>query len=369
MKKKQFMSVGAGVLILLVAVAFLKLMPEQAKAKAEIKEKKAPLVEVIHPVAQEVDNIIKATGKLTAKERFEIYAQVDGALEASAKVFKEGKYYRKGAVVLSIDKQENLMSLLAQKSNFLSSVTAIIPDLKSDFPESYPQWKKYLEELNLNNSLKALPEPATEKEKYFIAGKGIYNSYYSIQSAEEQLRKFVIRAPFSGVVTQSMVAVGKAVRPGTQLGEMINTSAYELELTVPLKDVAYLKAGDVVALSSVDIEGQWDGKIARIGGNIDASSQSVKVFVATSGKELKEGMFLEAEITADKFEGAVTLPRKLLTGSKVFVVVNDKLKLQPVEVLAEKENIAIVKGLPANSAVLSTVMKSAFEGMSVQVKK
>ncbi|GAA4832797.1 HlyD family efflux transporter periplasmic adaptor subunit [Algivirga pacifica] len=372
MKDKKLLPAGIGALLVIAAVIFAKFMPGAAKANAEVKEAKAPLVEVKYFTPDTLKNQLQATGKLTSKERFEVYAQVEGSLLASAKSFKEGNTYRKGQPILSIDKGEYAMTLLAQKSNFLSAITAIIPDLKADFPESYPQWQKYLDQMDINKSLKALPTPVSEKEKYYLAGKGVYNAFYSIKSGEERLSKYTIYAPFSGVVTKSNVDAGLAVRPGMQLGEMIRTDVFEVALALPLKEAGQLSKGDKVTLSSPDIQGEWKGTVARIGGNLDPKSQLVNIFVMTSGKGLKEGMFMQAMIEGNTLEGVVEIPRKLLKNSKVYIVEGNNrkglLKQKYVEVVAVKENTAMVKGVSTKDAILMTTMKSAYEGMEVTIK-
>ncbi|NLR92972.1 efflux RND transporter periplasmic adaptor subunit [Flammeovirga agarivorans] len=365
--KSKYIYLILSPLVIIIAVFAVSALPEKT-AENPIEDKSILAVEVDYAKLKTLQNTIEVTGKLRAKDRYEIYAEVEGRLLPSAKKFREGNYYKKGQILLQIDQQERYMTLLADKSNFMTSLTAILPDLKQDFTESYPAWNQYLKNLDINKSLQPLPEPKTEKEKYFIAGNGIYSSYYTIKSSEEKLSKYTIYAPFSGVISKSDIEAGTAVRAGQELGEMVNLSSYELEVTAPLKDIEHFKIGNKVRLFSSELENEWTGTVIRIGNTLDANSQSVKVYIQTSGKTLKEGMFLTAQVNSEAYKEAVQIPRKLIfDGNKIYVIKNNKLALQEIEVMETFKSDAIVKGVPTDAAVLMTNIKNPYEGMKVQV--
>lgn len=326
------------------------------------------LVEVIYPELGKVEHSFTATGKLRATDRFEIFSQVDGQMLPSARYFKEGNSYQKGEVMLAVDQQEYEMTLLAQKSDFITLITSILPDLKSDYPDSYPLWRKYISVLDVTTPLPELPQPKSEQEKFYLSGKGVLSNYYKILSAEEKLSKYTIRAPFNGVVTAVKVEAGTAVRMGSELGTLINTGSYDLEITVPLFLMGKISVGTPATLHSSEIDGTWSGKVVRIGGDIDEQSQSVKLFIRTAGAVLKEGMFLTARLQQQPFENAMSLPRKMVDDqNRVFIVKDGQLHQTPVTVLTRQGDAAIIKGLPEGTAILSTVVKSAYDGMPVRV--
>lgn len=367
--KSKYLYLILSPLIIIIAVFAVKALPEK-QPEAPIEDKSVLAVEVENAKLQTLHNTIEVTGKLRAKDRYEIYAEVEGRLLPSAKKFREGNYYKKGQVVLQIDNQERYMTLLADKSNFMTELTVILPDLKEDFSESYPAWNQYLKALDIHQPLKELPTPKTEKEKYFIAGNGIYSSYYTIKSSEEKLSKYTIYAPFNGVISKSNIEAGTAVRAGEELGEMVNLSSYELEVTAPLKNIEHFKKGSKVKLYSSELDTEWAGTVIRIGSTLDANSQSVKVYIQTSGKDLKEGMFLTAQVNSTSYDEAIQIPRKLIfEDNKIFLVKGNKLSVQEIEVMESFKSEAIVKGIPADAAVLMTNIKNPYEGMKVQVMK
>ncbi|MDB4335134.1 efflux RND transporter periplasmic adaptor subunit [bacterium] len=369
MTKTRIISLSTSAILLIIAVVLVKALPVKADSTSEIEDsKKGILVEVINPTIGTVNNTYSTTGKLKARDRFEIYAQVDGQIESSANFFREGNSYQKGDAMLSIDQGEYAMTLLAKKSDFITLITSILPDLKSDYPDSYPIWRTYVSSVDVKKKLPELPVSNNEQENFYLSGKGIKSNFYNIRSAEEKLDKYTIRAPFNGVVTAANIEVGTAVRMGTQLGTFISTSTYELEITIPIAIKHLVQLGTMADISSSDIPGAWKGEVIRIGGNIDEKSQSTKVFIRTSGSKLNEGMYLTAKLHQQPFEDAMTIPRKMLDShNRVFVVEDDHLRLKSITVLSRQGDLAIIEGLPQNSAVLSTVVKSAYDGMPVRV--
>ena len=133
----------------------------------------------------------------------------------------------------------------------------------------------------------------------------------------------------------------------------MNTGNYELQVTVPLSDLKYIKIGNPVSLTSDDLEGEWNGRVKRINNQVDAGTQTVKVFISVSGKNLREGMYLRGDIAASSIENAAKIPRQLLVDQKAVYVVRDStLQLEPVQVVKITPDAAIVRGIPEGTQLL-----------------
>ncbi|MFT5244770.1 MAG: hypothetical protein ACI8QQ_002715, partial [Psychroserpens sp.] len=148
-----------------------------------------------------VQIIIPANGSLVSKRRVELYAEVQGVFRTSGKLFKPGQKYNRGEALIRIDASEYYASVQSSKSNLYNSIAAIMPDVRLDFPEVFPKWESYLKGFDLNKTTPKLPEMTSEKENYFITGRGIISNYYNVKNLEQRLAKFNIRAPFKGILT------------------------------------------------------------------------------------------------------------------------------------------------------------------------
>jgi multidrug efflux pump subunit AcrA (membrane-fusion protein) len=314
--------------------------------------------------------VIPANGNLIAKNRLELYAEVQGVFQSSAHDFKTGQAYRRGETLLGMDASEYYASVQAAKSEFYNLVTSIMPDLRLDYPEAFPVWQSYLNSININKSLPQLPVISSDKVNYFITGRGINTSYYNIKNLEQRLGKYRITAPFNGVLTEALVNKGTLVRQGQKLGEFIDTSVYELELSIAKTYSDLLKLGEKVTLNTIDDNETYLGTVARINSRIDQASQTIKVYVEVKGESLKEGMYLEAQLEAKEESNAIKLSRKLLVNeSEIFIVrdsILDVLEIEPVY-FSSKE--MVIKGVPDGTQILSRSIPGAYAGMLVKVFK
>ncbi|MCB0564954.1 MAG: HlyD family efflux transporter periplasmic adaptor subunit [Phaeodactylibacter sp.] len=362
-------SIFAGLIILLGSFAASRFLSQQKEpparkaAAAQVRQ-----IDTMHVRNANIPSTLEIQGSLAAFDKIDLFAEVSGALEESSRPFKVGSYFPKGSVLIRINAEEARLSLLSQKSTLLNAITQLMPDLKIDYPESFQHWQEYLRQFDLEGSIHAFPKPINEQEKYFIASRNLYTQYYSIKSTEERLSKYTLYAPFSGVITQASINAGAVVRTGQKLGELMNTSNYELEATAALRDLKYIKVGSPVELFSEDIPGKWTGRIKRISDQVDAGTQTVKVFVSLSGNELRENMYMRGEVKASSIENALRIPRNLLVNQKALYVVQDSfLQLREVQVVKITEEAAIVRGIEDGTPILKEMPPGAFDGMKVQL--
>ena len=320
---------------------------------------------------KDIPIILSASGNLTAKNKIEIFSEVQGILKTSNKLFKAGTNYNRGETLLSINSDEFYASLQSQKSNLNNLITSILPDLRLDYPVEFTKWESYIKDFDMNKSTPKLPVFSSDKEKYFISGRGILTAYYNVKNLEVRFSKYHIRAPFSGILTEALVSPGSLVRVGQKLGEFINPSVYEMEVSINSEFADLLKVGNAVALTNLEKTKNYTGKVVRVNGKVDQVTQTIKAFIDVKHKDLKEGMFLEANLIAKSESEAIEIPRKLLIeNSAVYTVKNDSvLSLVTIKPVYFGTDNIIIKGLKNNDKILTQNLPGAFDGMIVKINK
>jgi multidrug efflux pump subunit AcrA (membrane-fusion protein) len=369
MKVRQVIMGVIAVVILLAGYGGMKSI---AGMKKELPRRAVPRqiksVKAVRATSTDVATRIELTGRLAAKEKIEIFTEVGGLLKPESRRFREGNYFRKGEALMKIDDTEARLNLLAQRSSLLNQITLILPALKLDYPEGYPQWQAYVDAFDPEKNTQPLPKASGEKEKYFISAKNLLNLYYSIRSQEVRLAKYTIHAPFSGVVSESNINEGTLVRVGQKMGDFFNPNVYELEAAVNLRDVEFIKPGNQVTLTSSDVEGKWKGTISRISSTLDESTQTVKVYIEVTGKNLKEGMYLDAEIKGNIIENAIEMPRKLMVNdSSIYIIQDTVLALHQVKPIKFTTSTVVLQGIPENTILLNENIIGGYEGLRVNV--
>jgi len=345
-----------------------------AKHLIDSKTKPKPVIEkVIKTVYTDtvknstIPILIPANGSLVAKQRVELYAEVQGIFKPGTKLFKPGQYYKKGETLIKIDASEYYASVQSAKSNLYNTIAAIMPDLRLDFPNMFQKWQTYLSSFDLNKTTPKLPEMTSDKENYFITGRGIVSNYYNVKNLEQRLAKYNISAPFNGILTEALITEGALIRSGQKLGEYIDPTVYEMEIALSKSYAGLLKVNEDVELQNIEHTERYNGKISRINGSIDAATQTITAYIEVENERLKEGMYLEASLNAKKEGNAIEINRNLmLDGNQIFIVKDNTLDILDVKPVFYSETTVVLKNVPDGTIILNKPVPGAYSGMLVK---
>lgn len=311
---------------------------------------------------------IQISGRVIPRNTTQLFAEVQGKIHQNNRAFKAGLSFTRGDTLIRIEQDEFALSLEAQRSGFLNALTGIMPDLKSDFPDSYDRWLSYVNNYQLGNHLNPLPEPQSNEEKFYLTSNQIYSLYFQIKSLENRLEKYKIIAPYSGTITKSNIDLGSLVTPGQLLGTLVNDYQYELEAGVPLKIADRLRINDKVRFTSNEISKTWTGRVIRMNNIVDPSTQNIPVYFRLEGKGLKSGMYLEGTFETEAFNHVTVIPSSVLgRDESVLVLENDIIRRKPVKPLEYLADSIILSGLAADDLIILNQFQEPVEGLKVEL--
>lgn len=365
---RLFLSILLAVAVIAGSIYAAKLIIDSKNTERPVIPKQVKVVQVDTVENSDITVSVSASGNLVAREKVALYSEVQGIFLKGRRLFKTGQPYRKNEVLIRIDPTEYLATVVSSRSNLYNLITGIMPDLRLDYPEAYPQWEEYLRNFDLNRPVRPLPVPNSDLESFFISGRGIESAYYNLKNLESRLSKFEIRAPFDGVLTEALVTEGTLIRPGQNLGEYINTAEYELEVSLSKTYGDLLRVGNKVDLSDLDGIKKYTGYVNRINARVDPASQTITVFIGVRHKDLKEGQYLQANLRAREIPDAYSLDRSLLLqGDMIYIVRDSILDLLQVRPIHLGDRKVVLQGVPDGSLVLKRPVIGAHNGMKVQV--
>lgn len=357
-----------GVLIIIVSIyGAIRIVDSKTTPRPQAqKVVKTVFVDTVQNA--EIPIIVPANGTLLAKRRVELYAEVQGIFDGGTKLFRAGQEYRTGETLIRIDAAEYYASVQSAKSNLYNLITSIMPDLRLDYPEIYEKWQQYLNGFDINETTPPFPELQSEKEKYFISGRGILTNYYNVKNMEQRLGKYTIRSPFNGVLTEALVTEGTLVRSGQKLGEFIDPGLYELQVSISKTFSDLLRVGEEVELVNLDRTLHYKGTVSRINARVDQASQTITAFIEVRNPELKEGMYLEANLNARQETEAIEINRSLLLeNDQIFVVRDSILDIIDVKPVYFGNETVVLKEVPDGAVIVSRPVVGAYAGMLVKV--
>lgn len=339
-----------GIALGIVAVGFI-IMMILFSLKKQPQKTPRPQVEVFVKAEtvkyRDLQAVIYSSGRLHAYNKVVVSSEVSGRLGEGDVPFRNGQKFQKGQVIAKVINPEFPLSLKAGKSTFLQNLALILPDLKLDFPESYPAWQSFFESIDIDKPLPDLPEPRSSQELTFLASRNILSSYYSLLADQARLDKYLIRAPFSGAFNEILQDVGIVVNVGTQLATIVRTDLYELEVPVIVEEVKLLSPGDSVWVSDETAKIRRKGVIRRIGAVVNPSSQAVSVFVSLPGDAgLYDGMYLSAELYGRIIPDVMEMPRNAVFNTNhVYVIKDMRLVEKTIEIVKRNDQTLYLRGL------------------------
>ncbi len=367
MKKRQFIILGVSFAIIMGSF-FLSSVLSGMK---EVPEKVTPpqpkrYVKTATVFYEDIETDIVAFGRVETAQTLDLLSEVGGRMFQGNVRMKEGINFRKGDLLFQIDDTEAELSLKAEKSTFLKDLAAILPDLKVDYEGNYDNWFQYFSTIDINSDLPALPELKSDKEKTFLATKGIFSSFYNIKRSEVRLKKYKYYAPFDGSFSEIVYESGSFINPGVKIGKIHRSGVHELRVSVDTKDIPFIQKEAECTIYSEETETSWTGKVSRISDFVNTSTQSIDVYLAIfpDGKPIYDGQFLQASIPAQTIDDGMTIPRNAIyNGNEVFVLQDTLLRTQKIDVHRVVENEAIFSGLEEGIQIVVEPLINAHNNM------
>lgn len=350
MQLKNIKSLVIPLLILLlgiVAMGQLAEMREEVPANPPSSQPRVVNVLTVEPTTEQAHII--SWGRLRSAQPLVLLSEAEGILLAGDVPFQQGQAFKRGQVLIRIDDRQKALALKRVKSDFINAMAALLPDIRQQYPEQWKIWNRYFQQLQVNKPLPALPPVQVEKIKRLLARHNAYQLYYAARIEQIALAKYQLSAPFNGTVTSAELHAGASVRPGTQLGEILNLEQLDLVLQMSAADLQWLDPEGEVIVRSSQFAGEWHGRIDRIGSHVDETTQTVPVYVRLAEGEQAlptvAGLLFEAQLPGKTIANAVSVPlENLYRGNQVYVLFDGALQLRTVSVARREAKRAIIHG-------------------------
>jgi RND family efflux transporter MFP subunit len=191
--------------------------------------------------------------------------------EVSARIlalpYDVGQTVRKGDVVARLDKRDFELALAKAKAS-MAAVQARIAQAESQLERA-----RALEKQNFISA-----EAVIQRETELAVQRAeLAVQRANLATAERELEKTTLRAPFDAIVKQRHAGVGELASPGAVLLTLIDRSRPEVSAQVQLKDARSLRDADR-AVFIADVE--YPVKLTRVSPAVDRESRTVETRLA-----------------------------------------------------------------------------------------
>jgi RND family efflux transporter MFP subunit len=221
---------------------------------------------------------------------------------------------------------------------------------------------------------------------YRVTQAAFEDAQANSDQAQENVKRTVLRAPFTGLVRAENIDIGQFASRGQPIATLYANDVVEVRLPIADRQLAFLNLPPLrngnfpedmqpTVKLSADYGGQtreWFGKIVRAEAEIDTSSRMVQLVArvesAEDSQDLSVGLFVTAEIAGLAVENIVRLPRSAIRNDNQVLVVDteNRLRFRDIQPLRlYKDNVLINAGLIPGERVCVSTVQTAIEGMAV----
>ena len=362
--------------VLIIVAGFAAMIGLLALRKETPKrppEARAKLVETTIVELQPVQAEVVAYGRVVSAQPIQLYAEVAGRLEEGDVPFKPAQSFQKGDLLLKIDDRQARYQLNSAKSDLMTALASVLPEIKLDFPDEYTVWLDYFNACGFDRTIAPLPETDNSRIRLYLSRFSVYRLYFSVRDLEIQLEKHFFYAPFNGSISSTNMRVGATARAGTLLGEIINLDEMEVAVPVETEDIQWIERQGEVTFTSSELPRTWTGTIARTGSDIDTRTQTVELYITVDDgytASLLNGVFLSAHLPGRTIDRAFAVPPKAVYEDRyVYLIVDGVLEKRAVTILRRETDQVIVNGgLDNGDTLVVEIMQGVAPGMPAQSK-
>ena len=368
--------------LLLVAFVIMSNPPEVPQRN----EFKGPqiAVEVIDIAARDYPIMLESYGTIQPRTRTMLVAQVTGQIVSVNPNVRDGGFFERGDVLVSIDERDYLADVRIAEAA-LADAQQALSEAEARTNQAREDWAR------LGNTGTA-PDLVLRIPQLEAAKARVRSAESALQKAQLDLERTKIKAPFAGRVLRKFVDLGQVVSMNSQVAEIYATDVVEIRLPLRNRDLPFIdlpearrytgtveNVGTPVEIRS-DLAGTatWQAELVRTEGAIDETARQLHVIAqiedpyGSAGRNrspLKIGQYVTAELHGNTLTGVIVIPNNTIyQGTYVYVVEDGILRRRDIDVVWQNDDEAIVGGgLMAGDKLVTTALGQVTSGIRVSI--
>ena len=343
------------------------------------KEETHPIVIVEKPVKQDIEVFGEYVGQLTARQKVEVRARVDGFLESMH--FQEGKLVKEGDVLFTIEPSPYEAKVNRVKAQ-LAQAKAAAAKAKRDVDRLKPLYEQNAaSQLDLDNAITSM-----ENERANIM---MYEA--ELSQAELELSFTKVKSPLTGYIGERQVDIGTLV--GSK-GASLLTSVFQTDTVFVhfhMTALDYLNSQQSnVNLTKMDTTRRSFQPTVRVTkadrseyplkGIVDFANPQVdsktgtftlRAEIPNPNRELLPGQFTRVKVLLNVIENAVLIPKKSIIiekgGEFVYVMRSDSIvEKRFIQTSDEiKSSVVVNRGLLSWEKIVTEGLQKLQHGIKI----
>jgi multidrug efflux pump subunit AcrA (membrane-fusion protein) len=396
--KNLLKNIIISILILIMSIIIYSLFVNSKPIAIAQQEKiEPPMVDTLKLSSKKHFINIKAYGEIVSDRILNIKYRENGKIIKIGNNIKNGEYLKKGDLIFKIDSfyiENEIKEKEASKKILflkLKKVNSQIETTKLKQKEIIIQRDIIRNQLNRiaelktkvfsDNSVDELRLSLSLKEQSFISNIELLNIlkieleslnieieklHTIIDKLNNDLKETVIKAPFSGHLSNLNIEVGKEVFSNELLAILSDTDNLEAKFFIGGNDYSKLIKFNNNGLGQ-EIDIKWmigskfyeaKGKITRIDGLVNKEISGIYLYakIQKSLPKIPLGAFVEINLNSNTTSDAVMIPISSVFNNKyIYLVKNDRLIKHEINIISEEKDGILIQdnNLSGNNVVIT----------------
>ena len=402
---------------------------DERRANANSEEQAAPIAITIgRTESRAVPAYVQATGSLVADEASNVASKVAGKVVNV--MVNVGQFIGQGAVLARLDDRDARLQLAEAQAGVRQAIAAVrqaearlglepngrftasaIPEVRAagasyeqaqaELRQAQANEKRYRElvetgdvavityeqfrtardtaQARVNSArqqLEAAANAARQNNQAIRSAEAAVDSARAqVGTAEQAVADTVIRAPFSGFISDRPTAVGEFVTSASVIATILRTNPIKIQIQISEADVPAVAIGRGVSVQ-VDAykERSFAGTVVAVNPAVDPTSRSavVEASIQNPDNALRPGMFGTARITKEGGGTGVFVPKAAVHNDqatqsfRAFVIVDGLARLRTLQLGTEEaDSYQVLAGLNPDEVVATSNLGELYEGARV----
>ena len=215
-------------------------------------------------------------------------------------------------------------------------------------------------------------EKISAEQDYLQAQSELQEADIAVQNATQKLaavgatgsasglNRFEIRAPFDGTVVEKHLTLGEAVKEDASIFTISDLRTVWAEFSVAPKDLATVRVGQRVKVSSTAFQSEVEGTISYVGALLGEQTRTARARVTLTNPEgaWRPGLFVTVSVYGENQEVSLALPADAVQSIEnepmVFKAVPGGFEASPVKIgRSDGRTVEVLGGLEPGEQVAS----------------
>ena len=353
--------------LLLTASFSLFLVGCGSDEKQSVDNSEAVPVTVAEVAMDDSSTILAGSGQITAVNSATLSTRMMGHVESIP--VKIGQKVNKGDVLVSI----NNVDLRAKKAQVEASITeaqVAFNNAKKDYERFQNLFKENSASQKELDDMTARYEMAKARLEAANQMKNEVNSQFAYAN---------IRAPFSGVVTNTYIDEGDMANPGVPLVSVESPGGFEVEAKVAETNISKIEIGTKAHILVKALDTTITGKVSELSASAQHTGGQyvMKVLLDKTDAKILSGMFATVRLEAGEESNGktvVTVPSKALVHkgqlTGVYTLGQDNVALLRWLRLGDTygDEVEVLSGLSAGEQYIVSAEGKLYNGVKVSIQ-